>query len=149
MKDPSRRRILNWFLGTAVGALVASVLYPVVRFVIPPEVPESTTNEVSLPANDPALRQDGFKIVRFGQEPVIVVKVSEQEYRAFAATCTHLDCIVEYRQSERVIWCNCHDGAYDLHGINIAGPPPRPLESYQAHLVQSETQGPQIIVSKA
>jgi hypothetical protein len=28
---------------------------------------------------------------------VIVVRVSDTEYRAFAATCTHLDCIVEYR----------------------------------------------------
>ncbi|HEX6202653.1 MAG TPA: ubiquinol-cytochrome c reductase iron-sulfur subunit [Thermoanaerobaculia bacterium] len=145
-----RRRILNWFLGTSVGALTASAAYPVARFVSPPEVPESTANEVDAgPVNDPELLEKGFKIVRFGQEPVIVLAVAEGEYRAFAATCTHLDCIVEYRQAQQVIWCNCHDGVYDLHGRNVAGPPPRPLQPYQVHVVARGSQPASLVISKA
>lgn len=151
MVDRARRRFVNWFLGTAVGALVASVLYPVVRFVSPPEVPESSTNQVEAGrVNDPEFVRSGFKIVRFGNEPVIVLQAGERDFRAFSATCTHLDCIVEFRRAERVIWCNCHDGAYDLTGKNIAGPPPRPLPSFQVHLVESDRgQPPSVVVERS
>jgi Rieske Fe-S protein len=131
-----RRRFLNWFLGTSAGAFLVSVFYPVLRYVSPPLIPEASTSEVEVgPVNDPDLVEKGFKIVRFGAEPVIVVKVSETEYRAFSATCTHLDCIVEFRKSKQVMWCNCHNGVYDLTGRNVAGPPPKPLVPYRVHLV--------------
>ena len=46
IQDTSRRRFLNWFLGTSSGALLASIFYPVLRFISPPEVPEASTNQV-------------------------------------------------------------------------------------------------------
>jgi cytochrome b6-f complex iron-sulfur subunit len=146
-----RRRFLNWFLGTTLGALLVSILYPVLRFVSPPRIPESTAAEVEAGlANDPELIEKGFKIVRFGAEPVIVVRVSDTDFRAFAATCTHLDCIVEYRKDKQNIWCNCHNGAYDLTGRNIAGPPPRPLAAYRVHLVSKGSGQPAaLVVGKA
>ena len=100
--DKPRRRFLSWFLGTSTGALLAAVFYPVLRFVSPPEIPEAATNQIEAGfTNDPELIDKGYKIVRFGAEPVILIKVNEGDFRAFAATCTHLDCIVEYhRKSE-------------------------------------------------
>lgn len=146
-----RRRFLNWLLGTSGGALAVSVLYPVVRFLSPPRVPEASTNQVEAGStNDPDLLEKGFKIVRFGAEPVILVRVAEGDYRAFSATCTHLDCIVEFRRQRGVIWCNCHNGEYDLSGRNIAGPPPRPLTPYQVHVVAGEAGRPgTLVVAKA
>jgi len=142
-----RRRFLNWLLGTSVGGLAASVLYPVSRFVSPPEVPEATTNEVEVgPVTDPEFADKGFKIVRFGSDPVIVIRVGEDDYRAFTATCTHLDCIVEFRKDRQLIWCWCHNGQYDLNGRNIAGPPPRPLEPFAVHLVDKGAGAPKTIV---
>lgn len=149
--DPARRRLLTWFLGTAAGAFALTVLYPVLRFVSPPRIAESTTAEVDAgPANDPELVAKGFKIVRFGAEPVIVLRVADTDFRAFAATCTHLDCVVEYRQDQQAIWCNCHNGQYDLTGRNVAGPPPRPLAAYRVHLVAGPGGGPAtLVVQKA
>lgn len=146
-----RRRFLNWFLGSAAGAFLASVLYPVLRFVSPPLMPEAAVAEVEAGSvDDPDLVEKGFKIVRFGEEPVIVVRVSDTEYRAFAATCTHLDCIVEYRPDRQAIWCNCHNGQYDLTGRNVAGPPPRPLAAYKVNLVAKGSGRPAtIVVGKA
>lgn len=146
-----RRRFLNWFLGSAAGAFLASVLYPVLRFVSPPLMPEAAVAEVEAgSADDPDLVEKGFKIVRFGEEPVIVVRVSDTEYRAFAATCTHLDCIVEYRPDRQALWCNCHNGQYDLTGRNVAGPPPRPLAAYKVNLVAKGSGRPAtIVVGKA
>lgn len=147
----SRRGFLHWFLGTAAGALTVAVLYPVLRFVSPPEVPEASTNQVEAgPTNDPELLEKGFKIVRFGADPVILVRVSETEYRAFAGTCTHLDCIVEFQKNKQRIWCNCHNGEYNLHGQVVAGPPPKPLEPFKVDLVFKGSGQPQtIVVSRA
>jgi len=139
MVDVARRRFVEWFLGSSLGALAVSVLYPVMRFLDPPKMAEQSVQQVEVgPPNDPELLAKGFKIVRFGNEPVIVLRAGEGDYRAFTATCTHLDCIVEYRPGAGCIVCNCHGGQYDpLTGRNVAGPPPRPLTPYVVHTVQS------------
>jgi len=146
----SRRSFLNWFLTTSVGALAASIAYPILRFVSPPEMPDAGTNQVEAGfTNDADLLDKGFKIVRFGNEPVIVVRVDEGDIRAFSGTCTHLDCIVEYRRDKRRIWCNCHNGQYHLHGRQVAGPPPRPLEPFRVDLVARGSGQPrQIVISR-
>jgi len=151
IQDTSRRRFLNWFLGTSSGALLASIFYPVLRFISPPEVPEASTNQVEAGAtNDPELLENGYKIIRFGVEPVILVRVADSDFRAFAGTCTHLDCIVEFQKDNKRIWCNCHNGEYNLHGQQVAGPPPKPLEPFQVDLVYKGAGEPQsIVVSRA
>lgn len=149
--DPvGRRRLLSWFLGTSVGALIASVAYPVSRFVTPPRTFEAHTHQVDAGfTDDPELRERSFKIVRCGAEPVILIRVGDDDYRAFTATCTHLDCIVDYPQEKKLIWCWCHNGVYDLKGRNIAGPPPRPLTPFVVHLVASgDRQAQKIVISK-
>jgi Rieske Fe-S protein len=148
---PARRRFINWFLGTSAGALAGSILLPILSFLRPPVVAEAATTEVEAGSvNDPEFLERGFKIVPLGAEPVIVVRLSEGEFRALGATCTHLDCIVEYRADQNVIWCNCHDGRFDLSGHNIAGPPPRPLEQYRVHVVQRRPGQPgTVVVSRA
>ena len=150
MVDVARRRFTQWFLGSSVGALAMSVLYPVLRFLDPPRIAEQSVQQVEVgPANDPDLMQKGFKIVRFGNEPVIVVKAADGDFRAFTATCTHLDCIVEYRPQQGVLFCNCHGGQYDLTGRNIAGPPPRPLVQLVVHTVEQNGGTPVLVVARA
>jgi cytochrome b6-f complex iron-sulfur subunit len=146
-----RRRFLSWFLGGSASALLAYIVYPVLRFVSPPPTPEASTHQVEVGlTNDPELQEKGYKIVRFGEEPVILIRVSSDDLRAFSATCTHLDCIVEYQKDARRIWCNCHSGQYDLMGRVVAGPPPRPLERLRVDLVAREATGPRtILVSRA
>jgi Rieske Fe-S protein len=143
----SRRRFLNWLLGTSFGALLASILYPVTRFLTPPSVATAITSETDAGAtDDPAFAEKGFKIVQFGSDPVIVVQAGENQFRAFSAVCTHLACIVGYRQAQRTIWCNCHNGQFDLEGQVIGGPPPKPLARYDVHLVARGSKTQVIIV---
>jgi len=145
-----RRNFLTWFLGASVTALFASVAYPVARFLGTPTQPEAATSQVQAgPTNDPELVEKGFKIVRFGSEPVIVIRLSDTDIRAYSAVCTHLACIVEFRKSKRDLFCNCHNGEYDLQGRNIGGPPPRPLRPYQVHIVgQGPGQAGTVFVSR-
>ncbi|OGF04332.1 MAG: hypothetical protein A2W00_01495 [Candidatus Eisenbacteria bacterium RBG_16_71_46] len=138
-----RRDFLDWLFwisGTTVGAFV---LYPVVRYLVPPEMPEAATRRVNAARGD-ELAPGAFKIFPFGGEPGILIRNPDGSYRAFSAVCTHLGCTVQYRPGERMIWCACHDGFYDLEGRNVSGPPPRPLERYDVHLA-----GDEVVVEKA
>lgn len=144
-----RRRLLNWFLGTSFGALVLSVLYPVLRYVTPPRIAEASTNVVEAGlAEDPQLIEKGFKIVRFGADPVILVRTADAKFYAYSATCTHLDCIVGFQKEHSRIWCNCHGGGYDLTGRNVTGPPPRPLTAYKVNLVEKAPGTSTVVISK-
>jgi cytochrome b6-f complex iron-sulfur subunit len=127
------------------------MVYPIARFLNPPEVETAATNEADAGvANDSEFLQKGYKIVRFGSEPVIVVRVSETDFRAFAAVCTHLACIVEYSKSKQHIECNCHNGQFNLQGQVVGGPPRRPLTPFDVHLVAQDGAGaPRVIVSRA
>ena len=141
--DPSRRRFVNWFLGTSVGAFLVAVLYPVSRYLVPPEVGESTASTVTLPLKPDDVKPNTGQIFKFGSRPGILVRTASGELRAFSAVCTHLNCTVQYRADVSHIWCACHNGHYDLNGKNIEGPPPRPLDSFVVNV-----RGTQVVVSK-
>ena len=139
----SRRRFLNWFLNTSTGAFLVSVFYPVARFLLPPEVQESTARTVTLSVKPEDVKPNSGQIFRFGSQPGILVRTSGGDLRAFTAICTHLACIVQYRGDLGHIWCACHNGHFDLNGKNIAGPPPKPLEQYSVN-----ARGEQLVISK-
>lgn len=139
----SRRSLLNWFLGTSAGAMCASVFYPVVRYLVPPDIPEAQTSQM-VAGKEGDLKPNEGKIFAFGGHPALLIHDEEGGYRAVSATCTHLNCTVQYRGDLKQIWCACHNGFYDLSGKNVAGPPPRPLDAYKVHVVDGD-----VIVSKS
>ncbi len=90
-----RRRVLHWFLGTSVGALCVWIIYPVLRYLTPPSIPEASAAKWRRVHNEPEPVEKGFKILRFGAEPVILFRVLGDGVLAFSATCRHLACIVD------------------------------------------------------
>lgn len=51
--------------------------------------------------------------------------------------CTHLGCTagdaeVEMQKKGVRFYCPCHGGQYDEFGINVGGPPPRPLDIFES-----------------
>lgn len=139
----TRRGFFDWLLGTGIAALGVAAVYPLIRFVIPPKVPEAEASQV-VAAKVGELAPNTGKIFRFGKDPALLVMTSDGRYRAFSAICTHLDCTVQYRGDLERIWCACHNGHYDLNGNNVQGPPPTPLATYDVVV-----RGDQIIVSRA
>jgi Rieske Fe-S protein len=121
----SRRQFLNGILGGWLTALAASFLYPILKFVFPP-TPEP--EEVILPLSDyGSIAPNSVKVFPWGGKPGLIRKTDEGNLVAFVAVCTHLDCTVMYLADQRKFFCPCHDGWYNEDGVNIAGPPPRPL----------------------
>jgi cytochrome b6-f complex iron-sulfur subunit len=139
---PARRRTVEFLLGGGLFASLASFFYPVLRYLVPPAVPDLGGDEV-VACKTGELKPNGSKIFRFGNRPALLLLTADGEYHALSAVCTHLSCTVQYRSDLREIWCACHNGLYDLAGRNVSGPPPRPLQTYQVHI-----RGDEVVVSR-
>jgi cytochrome b6-f complex iron-sulfur subunit len=134
---PARRRLVEVLLGGGMFASVVSFFYPVLKYLVPPAVPDLGEDEV-VGGKVGDLKPNGSKVFRFGSRPALLLLTAEGEYRCVSAVCTHLGCTVQYRSDLVEIWCACHNGTYGLDGRNISGPPPRPLEAFQVNVRGSE-----------
>ena len=128
----TRRSWASWLLGTSLGATLFAFLYPVLNYLVPPE------------SSEPSLSEFELDIVPIGGKPVLLLKNAAGELSALTATCTHLDCTVQYRAERSDVWCACHNGTYDLKGRNISGPPPRPLTPLEVYV-----RGEKIVIKRA
>ncbi len=141
--ETSRRRFVNWILGSGIGGIMVMILYPVTRYLIPPAAAESAASSVTLPFTPDEIGPNSGRLFKFGNRAGILVKTPDGELRAFSAACTHLECTVQYREDLSRIWCACHNGHFDLTGRNVAGPPPTPLDAFEVNV-----RGDQIVVSR-
>jgi Rieske Fe-S protein len=138
----SRRQFLNVLLGGGLFAGLCASFYAAARYLIPPDIPEASPSTV-VAARVGELDPDTAKIFRFGAKPGLLLRLPDGSYRAFSGVCTHLDCTVQYRADLGHIWCACHDGHFDLNGVNISGPPPKPLDKFSVVI-----KGEDVLVSK-
>ena len=133
----SRRDFLNYIIGIGFAGLAGAVLYPIFDYLKPPKAPEVDVKNINLGKTDD-IAVNSSKMFKVGNKPGILVKTEGGEIKAFNATCTHLECTVQYKPDEKLIWCACHNGKYDLNGRNISGPPPRPLTPYNVVIQNGE-----------
>jgi cytochrome b6-f complex iron-sulfur subunit len=141
-RSSARRTFLDWLLGTSAVATLGAIVYPILRFMSPPQIVESAENSV-VAAKLSEVPPNSGKIFKFGNKPGILVHTTAGEFKAFSAVCTHLECIVQYKEDTKQIWCACHNGQYNLSGQNIGGPPPRPLEEFKVN-----TRGDDVVVTR-
>ncbi len=132
-----RRNFLKYFLSGGLAGFAAITIYPVLSFLNPPKQAEVQVNSVVVGKVDDFKPGDS-KIIRFGNKPVIIIRMDDNNFRALSATCTHLDCTVQYKKDEKIIWCACHNGKYDLFGKNVSGPPPKPLDKFNIAIKNDE-----------
>ena len=135
----SRRQFA--FLGTqAVGAVVTLLLgIPIVGFILTPlfhrqQVLWRQVGDISGVPD----RQPTKFVVSFPQDEwttanedlaVYVVKINSN-YLVFSNVCTHMQCPVRWQADLGQFLCPCHGGLYDRTGLNIGGPPPKPLPEF-------------------
>lgn len=128
----TRRSFLDILLGVSCVASLASVVYPVLRYLKP--LPRAgAVGPTRLTRDEVAkLEKQNFVIVPVSGKRVMVLQNAAQQLVAVDAKCTHEGCTVQYLAGESVIWCACHNGRFDLDGRVLSGPPPRPLPKYAA-----------------
>jgi cytochrome b6-f complex iron-sulfur subunit len=79
------------------------------------------------------------------EQNVYIVRAKEGYFYTLSAVCTHLGCITNWKPEEGIIACPCHGSKFNIDGIKIAGPAPRPLPRF---LITMDEQG-QLIVDKS
>jgi Rieske Fe-S protein len=138
----TRRDFLSGLLGFGLLGWLGGVLYPVYLYLKPPKAPEVDVKNISLGKAD-EIPVNSSKMFKVGNKAGILIKTADGELKAFNATCTHLDCNVQFKSEDKIFWCACHNGKYDLNGVNISGPPPKPLTQFNLVIQKGE-----IFVSK-
>ncbi|MBN2198986.1 MAG: Rieske 2Fe-2S domain-containing protein [Candidatus Aminicenantes bacterium] len=137
----SRRKFLNGLLAGGLGSFFASLLFPLLRSVIPPY---KEPDEVRLPGADyDDMAAGEVRSFAWDIKPGFLKKNADGSHTAFVGVCTHLDCNVSYLPDRKKFFCACHDGWYDDEGRNIAGPPPAPLRRLSVSV-----EGAEIVIKK-
>lgn len=122
-KTTNRRTFLQWLISGLLLGAFAAVANVFVRYLMPPPKSKKAT-ELTIPAAQ--IPPGSSLVVEHRGSPVIVVH-AEAGFVAYAATCTHLGCLVKWVRDEKIFHCPCHGGKFDLSGKVLAGPPPAPL----------------------
>jgi cytochrome b6-f complex iron-sulfur subunit len=128
----SRRSLLDLLLAAGVFGWIASMAYPVLRYLRPVSTQEGNGPRRLTLEESAKLEAEHTLILRHGSTRLLVFEDSEQRLRALEARCTHEGCTVQYVPGDSLIWCACHNGRFDLDGRVISGPPPRPLARWIA-----------------
>ncbi|MFQ6083346.1 MAG: ubiquinol-cytochrome c reductase iron-sulfur subunit [Candidatus Aminicenantia bacterium] len=136
----TRRKFLNTLLGGGMLTFFSTLLYPIIKFIVPPyREPDKVILKF---ADYKDMTSYTVQVFAWGSKPGILVK-KENYYQAFIAVCTHLGCTVTFLSEKRMFFCACHDGWYDENGVNVAGPPPSPLRQLIV-----EIKGENLIIKK-
>lgn len=138
----SRIDFIKVLLRGSMLALVSMTALPVLRFLIPPKSRHPMDKSLTV-AKLSELPLNSAKIFPFRGKPAIVIHTPSDEFKAFSAVCTHLNCTVAYDSTRNSIHCACHNGLFGLDGQVISGPPPKPLEQYSVIIQKGD-----VIVSK-
>jgi thiosulfate dehydrogenase [quinone] large subunit len=84
-------------------------------------VPENSAVSFTLPANG---------------DPGVLVHLTNGQFVAFDAVCTHAGCPVQYDPSSKLLLCPCHGAAFDpaQSALVVQGPADTPLASVPIHV---------------
>ncbi|MEW6378921.1 MAG: Rieske 2Fe-2S domain-containing protein [bacterium] len=131
----TRRVFLNIFTGGIIGGLLSLFLYPIVRFLIPPQGNSQDPDVVQI--NGAEIPVGRSKVINYKNTPTIIIR-NGQDIVALTAVCTHLGCIVQWDEVSQEIVCPCHAAKYDLNGNVKSGPAPKPLTLVKARIVDDK-----------
>ena len=77
------------------------------------------------------LVQNGFVIVQYSGDSVLVAHADDGSYHAMTSICTHQGCIIDqYNSSSKHFVCACHGSQFSNTGAVINGPASTPLKQY-------------------
>ena len=135
--EPTRRDVLDTLLVAGGAIWAAGVVVPGAIFVWPARS-GGPGEEYAKAGSTSDFPVGTARMVRKSGKPVMVLRVKDDDYRAFSAVCTHLACVVRWDEATKRIACPCHAGFFDTEGKVISGPPPRALTPYRVIIAGDE-----------
>jgi menaquinol-cytochrome c reductase iron-sulfur subunit len=137
-----RRKLLARMFWSAIGAVGAGLVTPLLMYVLGPLLKGDGGQEwVRLGNVDDfqplqpksvavALRLREAWVTEDYSLTAWVVRTADK-FVVYDPHCTHLGCAYRWVSESQRFFCPCHDGVYDIDGCVISGPPPRPLDTYR------------------
>lgn len=126
-----RRRFLRRLSQGFISLWGVGFLWVIASYLKPPKSRRSLADRVIHVGPLDSLPVGAAHLVRHGREPVWVVRLDSERLLGLAAVCTHLHCVLEWEGDQRRLACPCHEGAFDMNGNVLMGPPPSALKRYK------------------
>jgi len=124
----TRRRFLTVVFAGATAVGLGGFVAPLIRYAYP--VLKGQVYAKQKVANTAQVTAEGVRF-DYQETPSMLIQLEDKSYAAYSLVCTHLGCIVKWEAKNRNFHCPCHAGKFDENGVNIAGPPPKPLPKYK------------------
>jgi cytochrome b6-f complex iron-sulfur subunit len=126
-----KRRGFLIALWGGVAAALAVLFSASSRFLFPNVVPNKSKRFRLAQAKD--YRKDHVD-TRHKEDLKFFILRDEKGIAAIRAQCTHLGCVPYWFPNEGIFKCPCHGSGFDMQGLNIEGPAPRPLERFHVEI---------------
>ena len=127
----SRRRLLTWLARGFLSLWGLAFAWVVTAFTKPPRERGGIAERVIKVGPLESLPVGQARLVRHGREPIFVIRTAEDAAVGLSGVCSHVHCVLRWDETQGTLACPCHDGAFDVNGNVLQGPPPRPLRRYQ------------------
>jgi len=111
-----------------IWALGLGLIYPVYAFV---------TKKRFRPPIEVRLR-DKLKPGEFLLEPQFALFETDQGPLAVSRSCTHLGCIINYREADKEFLCPCHQSRFAWDGKYLSGPADKDLSRFQVRVLEKD-----------
>lgn len=139
----NRRDFMKTAIVSIGGLIGAAIGLPAVSYIVGPALKKNTDEWIQLGSvskvelNTPTL----FKITIETQTGWInaeeefsayVLTTNGQDFSVMSNICSHLGCRVRWIPDQDGFFCPCHNGVFAKDGSVVSGPPPRPLDRFEA-----------------
>jgi cytochrome b6-f complex iron-sulfur subunit len=121
----TRREVLKYAGRLGIGLLLGYPLYAFVvakRFRPPREIRIRTT----------------LRPGRYLMEPDFALFETDDGPLALSRHCTHLGCILNYREGEKIFLCPCHQSRFTWDGKYLSGPAKKDLVRLTVRVMEDE-----------
>jgi Rieske Fe-S protein len=71
-------------------------------------------------------------------EPQFAFFETDQGPLAVSRSCTHLGCIINYREADREFLCPCHQSRFTWDGKYLSGPADKDLPKFHVKVLEEE-----------
>ncbi len=134
-KKTDRRTVLNRLLVIWTAITSIPFITTIIHFIFPPARMFIGSKVIG---NVDNMEPNTGTVVQLGDRPVIVITTETGETIAYGANCTHLGCVVGFREERGDIYCACHGSAFNLDGDPVSGPAQRPLEKVSVKIENNQ-----------
>jgi len=127
--DIGRRRFLSQaVMGFGILFGIGTLGFRFVQFLLPTRAPKQT--QAILIGAESRIPMGEAVPMELGGHKILILK-TDDGVAAFSRRCTDLGCLVSWNRERQQFVCPCHQGTFDKTGLNVAGPPPRPLDRFE------------------